>query len=359
MAAYLPAAAYVFEISTNGDYSFPFVSAACADIYGFTPEAAMADASLMHEAIHPEDKASFDRAGQRSAQQLRPVHWEGRLRRPDGAVRHISISSKPRRVAGATQWHGVVIDRTAAHEREMDARLELVRRNQHQGDLLAMASHDIGTPLASVLGYAEEALSILDEHHDSTSAQHSHGADLRHSLHRIIQGAHRIDALRRDLLITEMAESGRIDAAPRSVLVRPSLITAVESVPGGPDVRIACPVDLRCHVQPNHLDRMLVNLISNAGRFARTEVTVRAQTSGATTTTIAVTDDGPGVPDEFVDRLFDRFTRAASPQGSGTGLGLFITRHLAEANGGSVRYEPVPSGGASFCIELPRDGESA
>lgn len=101
---------------------------------------------------------------------------------------------------------------------------------------------------------------------------------------------------------------------------------------------------------------MLTNLLTNAGRFAREQVTVRAHTTGLRTV-ITVSDDGPGVPVEFVERLFERFTRAGASPGSGTGLGLFITRKLATANRGHVRYEPAPHGGASFTIELPRSAD--
>lgn len=354
LSAYLPGAAYVFEVSAAGALSFPFVSAACADIYGFTAEAAMADVSLMHGAIHPEDQDSFDRAGQRSAQRLCPMHWEGRLLRADGDTRNVVITSRPRRLDhGVTQWHGIVIDRTDAHERDVVERLELVRRSQHQGDLLAMASHDIGAPLASVLGYAEQALSIVEDDPEDAVTKMTDSADLQLFLRRIIRNAQRIDDLRRDLLISQAWDSGQLSVEPQSTLVRSKVMAAVESLPGGPEIRISCPPGLRCYTQASHLDQMLTNLLTNAGRFAREQVTVRAHATGQTTV-ITVSDDGPGVPEEFVDKLFDRFTRAAASAGSGTGLGLFITRKLAVANGGQVRYEPASTGGATFTIELPR-----
>ena len=353
LARHLPGAAFVFEMTAEGTPRFPFVSAACADIYGFTAEAAMTDSTLMHGAIHPGDQDSFERAGQRSAQRLCPMHWEGRIRRADGAVRSIAISSRPRRLPdGATQWHGVVIDRSEAQARDVAQQRELTRINEHQGDMITMAAHDIGAPLASVLGFAEQALAVLDTSRPDGTIDADQAADLTMFMRRIVRNARRIDDLRQDLLIAQAWQSGRLRVTPQAVSVRSSIMAAAETLPAGPDLRISCQPTVTCYAQSSHLYQMLSNLLANAARFAREQVTVRARLTGDHVT-ITVLDDGPGVPEEFVTTLFDRFTRAKSSQGSGTGLGLFITHKLALANGGNVSYVRGPDGGAAFIIELP------
>lgn len=357
-ASQLPGAAYILEMDGLGAINFPYVSTACADIYGLTATDAMADAHLMHNAIHPDDKNAFERAGQRSAVQMAPLHWEGRILRPDGETRSIVISSRPqRRKLGGLRWHGVVIDRTDAYNRDTARYAELMQREQRKGDLLNVLSHDIGTPLASILGNAEQALSILDMGNGNPAPTPeevaSNQADLRGSLSRIIRNAHRLDFLRQDLLAAGAVESGHLTVDPRSVLVRARLAVAAESVMQGPVVRIFCPSRQRCFVQPGHLDQILINLMSNAARFARQRVTVRVR-SEQDTVEITVSDDGPGVPETFAARLFMRYARGDAPQGDGSGLGLFVVHTLATANRGSVRYQEVPQGGASFTVTLPR-----
>lgn len=364
LTSHLPGAAYVFEMDADGGLSFPFVSTACAEIYGFTAEAAMADASLMHDAIHPEDVDGFRQAGERSMERLCPVLWEGRLIRPDGQVRHVAISSRPRRLPGGNvQWHGVVIDRTDAHARDVRDRLALGRSVRHRGDLLAMASHDFGVPVTSILLSAELALAALDSLDNAdtvdrpdpgageTGAQ-TDDSEVRQHLARIVRAAQRIDELREDLLVAQAGETERLLVDPRPVLLGAAITAAVAALLDAPPVRVDCPATLRCKAQPSHVGQILTNLLTNAARFARTEVVVRCRAEGGAVV-VSIADDGPGVP-EVDGSVFDRFTRAEGVRYRGTGLGLFIVQQLAVANGGEIDYETAPSGGAVFVLRLPR-----
>jgi signal transduction histidine kinase len=107
-------------------------------------------------------------------------------------------------------------------------------------------------------------------------------------------------------------------------------------------------------VQPEHLDQMLTNLVSNAVKYGAQPV-VEVSTASPGRVRVAVVDRGRGVPPEFVGELFDRFTRSeeTSRSARGTGLGLYIVRELARAAGGDVTHEPTPGGGATFVIDLP------
>jgi signal transduction histidine kinase len=94
------------------------------------------------------------------------------------------------------------------------------------------------------------------------------------------------------------------------------------------------------------LDRLLVNLIDNAVRYAKSRVTVTVCREG-TRVTLAVTDDGPGIPPDGLERAFDRFARLDDArsrdgdEGGGAGLGLAIVRATAQAYGGTAHLEPV------------------
>jgi signal transduction histidine kinase len=108
-------------------------------------------------------------------------------------------------------------------------------------------------------------------------------------------------------------------------------------------------------MQPGHFDHILTNLISNAAKYGGGATAIVAAPAGHAQVMVEVRDEGPGVPAEFRARLFDRFSRADRTAGtvSGTGLGLYIVRELARANGGDVRYRPAPTRGSIFVVTLP------
>jgi len=118
---------------------------------------------------------------------------------------------------------------------------------------------------------------------------------------------------------------------------------------------VDCAVDLIAMVQPGHFDQILVNLLSNADKYAggATRMSAVARPDGQVE--VRVEDEGPGVPEEFRDHLFQRFSRGedTSVEVLGSGLGLFITRELARANGGEVRHCDRTPQGSVFVVTLP------
>jgi signal transduction histidine kinase len=106
---------------------------------------------------------------------------------------------------------------------------------------------------------------------------------------------------------------------------------------------------------PLRLEQMLGNMVGNALKYGRAPfvVGVRAHPEHEQMVAIDVTDSGDGVPEGFRDQLFREFTRAGGSVATGTGLGLYVVRSLAEAQGGSVSYAPSASGGACFTLSLP------
>jgi two-component system sensor histidine kinase KdpD len=113
---------------------------------------------------------------------------------------------------------------------------------------------------------------------------------------------------------------------------------------------------LRCDA--TQLERAVGNVLENSARFARERpVSVRAHASGAWLT-LRVTDDGPGIGREEVERIFEPFHRSADQPGGGSGLGLAIARGFVEANGGRLRADSVPGEGGTFIFRLPVPSES-
>jgi two-component system sensor histidine kinase KdpD len=103
-------------------------------------------------------------------------------------------------------------------------------------------------------------------------------------------------------------------------------------------------------------EQILLNLLENALRFAPpgSEILVGADAPDSEHVELRVVDHGPGVPSEAHDRIFEEFQSAETrPDRTGTGLGLAIVRSLVLAQGGSVRYEDTPGGGATFVCVVP------
>lgn len=156
-----------------------------------------------------------------------------------------------------------------------------------------------------------------------------------------------------DLLLLSLSDTGRLETHPATVELEPILRDlALER--GAADAEVESPADLAVWADPTHVQRILGNLVHNAFVHGGAPVRITASEHDGQVE-IRVSDSGPGVPDDFVPRLFDRFARGSGIRG-GAGLGLSIVAELARLNGGGVRYEPHAAGrpGATFVVRLPQ-----
>ncbi|MGN6250901.1 MAG: sensor histidine kinase [Marmoricola sp.] len=246
--------------------------------------------------------------------------------------------------------------RAALHEplrEQADLAAELAARNadlerahQFKVDLLGMLGHEIGNPLTSVQGFAElgaEALALGDL------------PTARHALGVIERSGGQVRDVVHDILAMVSAEGAVLVATPEPCPLAPRLQAAVTALPGGQVPSVRCAEGLSARVQPGHLDQVLANLLGNAAKYAGGATFLEAVPLEDGRVQISVEDAGPGVPDRFRTRLFDRFSRddASASRIEGTGLGLFITRELARANGGDVTHRDREPSGSVFAVTLP------
>ncbi|MCW2912145.1 MAG: two-component sensor histidine kinase [Actinomycetia bacterium] len=109
---------------------------------------------------------------------------------------------------------------------------------------------------------------------------------------------------------------------------------------------------------PTHLGRLVTNLLDNARTYARHSIQIQVRHHDATAE-LTVTDDGPGIPVQDHEHVFERFARldtARCRHHGGTGLGLAIARDIAHAHNGTLHVEDAPGGGARFVLRLPSPG---
>lgn len=218
--------------------------------------------------------------------------------------------------------------------------------------LLSVLARDIRTPLATLKGHATALLANYQKWDEAMVLEFLQAMDA--GTDELVRQVDRSLALTR-------VETGRLGLRPQSVVVQSLVEQAVERAAGSladMQITVDIPPDLpRVRVDPARVEEVLVTLLENAGRYARTgrQVALSAE-AGPSMVTLAVTDQGPGIPPEKQATLFDR-DGIGTAKGPASGLGLFIGRKIVEAHGGRLWLESPPAGldrGARFLFTLPR-----
>jgi two-component system, OmpR family, sensor histidine kinase KdpD len=220
--------------------------------------------------------------------------------------------------------------------------------------LLNSVSHDLRTPLASILA---SAASLLDPQVELDEPER------KQFLNTIEEEANRLARLVGNLLDMSRIEAGAVDPRIAEVwlpdVVQPA-VQRVRQIPSEQIIAVDVPEALPCVlVDPVRLEQVLANVLDNARRYGGDGlVRVHARHDGSAVE-LRVVDHGPGIPDVERERVFSHFYRLDSPSraGGGTGLGLAICRGLLEAMGGRIWVETAPGGGAAFVIHLPTAGD--
>jgi len=222
-----------------------------------------------------------------------------------------------------------------------------VRRRE---DLLHVISHDLRSPLGALVGQA----SMLRKHvaGDPFAARR---------IEAVLRCATRMDAMIEDLVDSARSDSRQLRLRPEPVEVAPYLSELIErSAPLLEVGRVRLSVDraapMTALADPGRLDRVVLNLLTNALKYSPAESPVELQAaSGDGCVTISVSDHGPGIPSADLPHVFDRFFRGQATRArAGLGLGLYSVRLLVEAHGGRVRVTPGHQGGTTFTVTLPR-----
>jgi protein-histidine pros-kinase len=244
--------------------------------------------------------------------------------------------------------------RDITEQKRLERRLEEASRQK--SEFLADMSHELRTPLNAIVGFSElmydgKVGPIADEH--------------REYLGDILTSARHLLQLINDILDLAKVEAGKIEFQPSPVDIGAIAREVCETMRGlasNKHLDIGIHVDpsaATASIDPGRLRQILYNYVSNAIKFTPDggRVEVRVSPDGEAAFRIDVIDTGVGIAPEHIDRLFVEFQQLDASTGKeyqGTGLGLALTRRLAEAQGGRVGVRSTPGTGSVFSVTLPR-----
>jgi PAS domain S-box-containing protein len=341
------------------------LSPRCLEMYGYEEHGLPSRIEAHDDSTHPDDVASMRRARDAHVAGLSPsyVH-EHRIRCRDGSWKWVlsrgmiierDTGGRPLRMIGT---HTDITERKQAEalRRQRD---EAAAADHAKTLFLSRVSHELRTPLNAILGFAQ-----LLEMQMAQPERAARDARELGWLRQVLASGRHLLTLMDDILDLSSAQTGLLSIAPEAIALRPAVEQALDFVgemarEAGVGLVDALPPELALTVRADRrrLTQILSNLLGNGVKYNRRGGTVRVEVAGSEggAVRLRVIDDGPGIPEALRPRLFQPFERLGAQRSAvpGTGLGLALSRQLAEAMGGSLTLEARPCPGASFLLTLP------
>ncbi len=242
------------------------------------------------------------------------------------------------------------VHRVVVSLRDTEARR---RTERSHAELIATVAHELRSPLTSVKGFTATLLAKWERFTDDQK---------RLMLETVDADADRVTRLIAELLDISRIDSGRLEVRRQPVDIGAAVGRHIQAYVAAGQVadrfllRIEQPLPA-LWADPDKIDQVLSNLIENAVRHGDGTVTIDITATESpregedTGTSVTVSDEGPGIPEESMNRVFTRFWRGSKR--GGTGLGLYIVKGIVEAHGGTITVGRAPGGGAQFRFTLP------
>ncbi|WP_170130464.1 ATP-binding protein [Afifella marina] len=336
----------LFQIarSEDGQLDLPYISDGARRILDMDPEDFVEDPAKLARLISRKDGEKLRLVLEDSAETLEPWAFEAQCMHPKGRILWLRAVAEPRGCRhDEIVWDGFAYDIS-----------DQKRSERMKNDFISTVSHELRTPLTAIHGAlglvaAGGAGQLSAKGNSLVSIAYANSA--------------RLVRLINDILDIERIESGRMHFDIRPLSIRPLLEAAVDSLSAyAAEHEISIKIEetapgLVCLADPDRLSQAFLNLISNAVKFSPPAGTVRiriAQRAGRAR--IYVSDEGPGIPQEFHTRIFTKFERANfsdNQKVGGTGLGLSITKAIIEHLNGEIDFRSTEGGGTIFFVDLP------
>jgi PAS domain S-box-containing protein len=337
-----------------------YVSPQIEQITGIRPDQWRTQNDIWVSRLHPDDRDRVSEGYFRAIAGRLPWSAEYRFIRPDGTVVWVHDESTflHDENGNDTFLQGVMFDITeqklAEHalrdseQREREAAERLRALDEMKNTFLAAVSHELRSPLTSILGLA------LTLERQATMLSAEEQADL---LERLALNARKLDRLLKDLLDIDRLNRGIVTPQYRVTDVGALAVRAVESLEALADRSVERHVEeVVLSVDPAKVERIVENLLVNAVRHTEPHSRIWLRVGPAEGgVLIAVEDDGPGVPRHLREAIFEPFRQGPTPSKAspGTGIGLSLVARFTELHGGRTWVQDREGGGASFRVLLP------
>ena len=306
------------------------------DIFGVDKESFKPDLATYMDHVHDDDKERVAAMTQKILETGEAENSEHRIVRADGEMRWVLAtttlftddSGKATRAIGTTQ------DIT-----------ERKKTDEFRDQFIANAAHELRTPMTTLVGFVEMLTHGRAEMPEDR---------LRQIYQAMGRAGERLTVLISNLLDLTRLQQGELNTEEAIVDVRDVVDAAMETTPPpeGKSVRTEVEEGVKICGDKHRLLQVVSNLLTNAYRYGGNNIEISAKREGDTAL-IAIADDGAGVEEAIVRRLFDPFERGStSANVGGSGLGLAIVKALVESAGGEVWHERNNPHGARFCVRL-------
>ena len=228
---------------------------------------------------------------------------------------------------------------------------DLVRLNRRRREFMGEIAHELRTPLTTVIGFAETVLDLPPHHME----------DRQKFTRVILRNARHMALLVNDMLHLSRLESGAVPLKPTCVRAAFVLDDALDAClplfeQRGLEADVQVDRSMNIQADAHYITQVFRNLLENACRYAPegSVLTITGRPVSDTMGEFTVSDTGPGVPEQDVERIFERFYRVEKERlaPSSTGLGLAICKHIVERHGGTIRAEKGPGGHFVFTVPL-------
>ena len=224
--------------------------------------------------------------------------------------------------------------------------------DQRFAEMISKIAHELRSPLTSVKGFSSTLVKRWDKFTDEQKFQF---------IETINADADRMGRIVSEVLDLARLETGRFELHATSVELKPLVEKAAthqKTLPGAERIELDVPDGLRAWADPERLGHVLSNMIENAVKFSdEGPIRVTAGPAGEGTVEVVVTDEGVGIEAERLTEVFSSpapVGQKATP--SGTGLGLYLSRKLMDAHGGTISVESEVDKGSTFTLRLPTEG---
>jgi len=316
-------------------------------------QAAASYLSAEEAALHSERDRELLRSGGRIAYEASVRHRDGSRR--DAMLIKVAVPGDDGAPAGILVVLMDVSEFRAAERATRDARDAAEEASRAKSEFIANISHELRTPLQSILGFSELGM-VRGRQHEKLASMF---ADIHASGQRML-------ALVNDLLDVSKIESTvgtfHLERTDLRTLVR-EVAREIDPLLGGRQLRLELKLSelpMVAKVDPMRFQQVVRNVLANAIKFSPFHgvIELSGETTPAGEIRIGIADQGPGIPADEIERVFEAFVQSSlTKDGSGgTGLGLAICRKIIEAHGGRIHAENRPEGGAVFLIHLPARG---